>query len=55
MDTLEQELLDKLNNVFSFGFKVKYQELKGSPDFLEVFKFLFNVRMQKFTEREEKN
>ena len=42
MEALEQELVEKLNNVFSFGFKVKFQELKPD-DIFEVYRFVILV------------
>lgn len=47
MEALEQELVEKLNNVFSFSFKVKFQELKPD-DIFEVYKFVFLVIFFKY-------
>ena len=43
MEALEQELVEKLNNVFSFSFKVKFQDLKAD-DIFEVYRIVILVR-----------
>jgi len=46
MEAIEQELVEKLNNLFSFSFKVKFQELKPD-DIFEVYRFVILVRSNK--------
>ena len=46
MEAIEQELVEKLNNLFSFSFKVKFQELKPD-DIFEVYRFVILVRFFK--------
>ena len=43
MDSLELDVISKLNNVFSFNFKAKSFVEFSSEDILDVYRFLLRV------------